>query len=59
MAKLAAEVRDITADPEVRRPFLAAGAQAISSTPEETARFVATERRRWGEVVRAAGITVE
>jgi tripartite-type tricarboxylate transporter receptor subunit TctC len=59
VAKLAEEVRDIHADPAVQRRFLAAGGRAVSSTPEETARFVAAERRRWGEVVRAAAIRVE
>jgi tripartite-type tricarboxylate transporter receptor subunit TctC len=59
VAKLAEEVRDINADPVVQRRFLAAGGRAVSSTPEETARFVATERRRWGDVVRSAGIRVE
>jgi tripartite-type tricarboxylate transporter receptor subunit TctC len=59
VAKLAEEVRAITADPAVQRRFLGAGGRAISATPEETARFVAAERQRWGEVVRSAGIRVE
>lgn len=59
VAKLAEEVREIAAQPEVQRRFLTAGGRAVSSTPEETARFVLAERRRWGEVVRAAAIRVE
>ncbi|MGG5822353.1 Bug family tripartite tricarboxylate transporter substrate binding protein [Falsiroseomonas sp. HW251] len=59
VAKLAGEVKIIAADPAVQRRFLAAGGRAVSSTPEETARFVAAERQRWGEVVRAAAIRVE
>jgi tripartite-type tricarboxylate transporter receptor subunit TctC len=59
VAKLAAEVRTITADPAVRQRFLTAGGLAVSSTPEETARFIAAERQRWGEVVRAARLRVE
>jgi tripartite-type tricarboxylate transporter receptor subunit TctC len=59
VAKLAAEVREITADPAVQRRFLAAGGRAVSATPEETARFVLAERQRWGEVVRSAGVRAE
>ncbi|MGG5809478.1 Bug family tripartite tricarboxylate transporter substrate binding protein [Falsiroseomonas sp. CW058] len=59
VARLAAEVREIAADPAVQRRFLAAGGRTLATTPEETARFVAAERIRWGEVVRAAGVRVE
>ena len=59
VAKLASEIREIATEPEIQQRFLTAGARAVSSTPDETARFVAAERRRWGEVVRAAGIRVE
>lgn len=59
VAKLAEEVRAITSDPAVQRRFLAAGGRAVSSAPEETARFVLAERARWGDVVRSAGIRVE
>lgn len=59
VAKLAAEVKAINAEPAIQQRFLTAGGLAVSSTPEETARFVAAERQRWGEVVRAARIRVE
>ncbi len=59
VAKLAAEIKDISADPTIQRRFLTAGGRTMSATPEETARFVAAERIRWAEVVRTARITVE
>lgn len=59
VARLATEVQAIAADATTQRRFLAAGGKAMSATPEETARFVAAERQRWGEVVRRAGIRVE
>ena len=59
VARLAAEVRAITSDAAIQRRFLNAGGRAVSSSPEETARFVAAERQRWGEVVRVTGIRVE
>jgi tripartite-type tricarboxylate transporter receptor subunit TctC len=57
--KLAAEVRAVVGEPDVQRRFLLAGGRAIASTPAETARFVAAERRRYGEVVRSANIRVD
>ena len=39
--------------------FAALGAEAIGSTREELAARVASEDERWGELVRAAGITAE
>jgi tripartite-type tricarboxylate transporter receptor subunit TctC len=59
VAKLAAEVRAITSDEATQRRFLAAGGRATSASPEETARFVGAERRRWGSVVKRAGIRIE
>ncbi len=59
VARLAEEVKAITADPAIRQRFLVAGGQAINSTPEEAARFVLAERARWGDVVRTAGIRVQ
>ena len=59
VARLAAEVRAITADPAVQRRFLTAGGRAVGSTPEEAASFVAAERLRWGEVVRSAGLKAD
>ena len=46
-------------DPDTVRRFAALGAEAIGSTPEELAARVAAEDERWGELVRAAGITAD
>jgi tripartite-type tricarboxylate transporter receptor subunit TctC len=35
------------------------GTIAVSSTPEEFAAFILSERVKWGKVVRAANIRVE
>jgi tripartite-type tricarboxylate transporter receptor subunit TctC len=59
VAKLAAAVRDIAAEPAIQRRFLNAGGRAVASTPEETAAYVAAERRRWREVVRLSGARVD
>ena len=46
-------------DPDTARRFAALGAEAIGSTREELAARVAAEDERWGELVRAAGITAD
>jgi tripartite-type tricarboxylate transporter receptor subunit TctC len=46
-------------DPETARRFAALGAEAIGSTRGELATRVAAEDKRWGELVRARGITAE
>jgi tripartite-type tricarboxylate transporter receptor subunit TctC len=40
----------------VKERFAHDDAEAVGSTPEEYARFIAEEQKRWGEVVRKANI---
>jgi tripartite-type tricarboxylate transporter receptor subunit TctC len=48
------------AEPEVRRRLLEQGLEPEPSpTPDDFARFVASERERWGAVIRAARITAD
>ena len=51
-------VRAITS-PDVREKLLATGAEASTFTPEEFARFVQDDTRRWTELIKASGIKVE
>jgi tripartite-type tricarboxylate transporter receptor subunit TctC len=44
--------------PSVAERFKVDDAEAVGSTPEEYAKYVAAEQRRWGEVVRKANIKV-
>jgi tripartite-type tricarboxylate transporter receptor subunit TctC len=53
---LAAEVRRIFTAPEVQKSLLDIGAVPSPTTPEEFAAFIAAERRKWQEVVEAAGV---
>ncbi len=57
--KMSRAMADVAADPAVQKRFLSAGARLTSSTPQETAAFVARERKRWGEVVRLSGVKIE
>lgn len=45
--------------PEIRERLLSWGAEPVGGPPEAMDRIVAEERRRWGEVVRLAGIERE
>jgi tripartite-type tricarboxylate transporter receptor subunit TctC len=51
-------MRDALADHAVQERLAAAGADAISSSPEELTATMAREATRWGEVVRDGKITV-
>jgi tripartite-type tricarboxylate transporter receptor subunit TctC len=54
--RLAEEAAKAAKNPTVAERFKVDDAEAVGSTPEEYAAFIATEQKRWGEVVRKANI---
>ena len=56
---LQAAVRDVMARPEVKERFDALGTRIVASSPDEFRKFLAAERARWAETVKAAGIKKE
>jgi tripartite-type tricarboxylate transporter receptor subunit TctC len=56
---LAAEVKRIFSSPEVQKSLFEVGAVPSPMTPGEFAEFIARERGKWQEVVRAAGVEVQ
>jgi tripartite-type tricarboxylate transporter receptor subunit TctC len=58
-ARMGAAVMAAARDPDTARRFKELGAEAIGSTKDELLQRVAAEDERWGELVRAAGITAE
>ena len=56
--RLNAVLREALADPKIGERLVAAGADAVSSTPEELQRKMVQEVETWGRVVREARITV-
>jgi tripartite-type tricarboxylate transporter receptor subunit TctC len=56
---LAAEVKRIFSSPEVEKSLFEVGAVPSPTTPGEFAEFIAAERAKWQEVVRAAGVEVQ
>jgi tripartite-type tricarboxylate transporter receptor subunit TctC len=59
VAKIADEIKRITAEPQFVQSLLKLGAVATSNTPEEFARFIGNDYAKWQRVVREAGIKVE
>jgi tripartite-type tricarboxylate transporter receptor subunit TctC len=59
MARMQAAVADALSQPSVRERLTGDGAEVVASKPEEAKRFLETEVRRWGAVVKAAGLKSE
>lgn len=57
--KLASAMKQIAADPEVRKRFLVGGARILSSTPEEATAYAVKERAIWKDVVAASGAKID
>jgi tripartite-type tricarboxylate transporter receptor subunit TctC len=59
VGRLATEIAAIMKLPDVRDRLGAQGAEAIGSTPDEFARYIAAETAKWAVVVRASGARVD
>ncbi len=57
-SKLAAEIAKAVQDPQIRDRMLALGLEPRSMTPDEMAVFMKKEQERYGEIIRAANITI-
>ena len=57
--RLNTEIRNALAAPDVKERALTAGAEPHATSPEEFAAYIREETRKWGEVVRAAGIKLQ
>jgi tripartite-type tricarboxylate transporter receptor subunit TctC len=57
--RLSAETVKIVSDPEIRKRFEEIGIDAAGTTPAETAKFLADEIEKWGNVIRTAGVKPE
>jgi tripartite-type tricarboxylate transporter receptor subunit TctC len=56
---LSAQVSRIIAQPETQKKLMQLGFEPQSSTPEQLGEFVVAERKRWGELIRAAAIKID
>jgi tripartite-type tricarboxylate transporter receptor subunit TctC len=57
--KIAAEVKQVWELPEVILALKTVGAEPASSSPDDFSAYVAAERGRWGEVVKASGVKID
>ena len=57
--RMAAEIRNAIADPNVKKRFADLGMVTIGSTPAELGAFIRSESARWKRVVEKAGIKPE
>jgi tripartite-type tricarboxylate transporter receptor subunit TctC len=57
--RLQAEAMRALADPEVKQKLLVQGLEARPGTAAEFGKFIDDETRKWGEVIRAAGLKGE
>jgi tripartite-type tricarboxylate transporter receptor subunit TctC len=58
IAKINAAMNEIFALPEIRERLATMSMQPAGGTPADMAAFVKAETKRWGDVIRAANITV-
>ncbi|GAB3769649.1 tripartite tricarboxylate transporter substrate binding protein [Ramlibacter monticola] len=57
--KLAAALIQVIRAPEIRARLTEAGAEVMTSTPQETSDFLARENKRWANVIQRAGAQLE
>jgi tripartite-type tricarboxylate transporter receptor subunit TctC len=56
---IAAQLNEIWKSPDVIKALQAVGAEPVTTTPDEFTEYTKSERAKWGEVVRAAGVKLE
>src|SRR6516165_4358313 len=56
---IATQVGAVWKSPDVVKALQAVGAEPVTMTPDEFTQYTKTERAKWGEVVRAAGVKIE
>ena len=57
--RVSAETARALQDPDMQGRFEKLGARLVGNTPAEFAALVEVERKRWGEVIRSAGIKLQ
>jgi tripartite-type tricarboxylate transporter receptor subunit TctC len=57
--RLASEVKTIFDNPEQKKKLMDVGAVASPMTPEQFVEFIAAERKKWQDVVKASGASIQ
>ena len=58
IATLNRAINEIIALPDVRAQFATLNMQPVGGSPADMARFVREETKRWGDVIKAANVTI-
>jgi len=59
VARLSADIGKVLNQPEVKQKLFDAGAEAMSTTPDQFAKILRSEIVKWGKVVKAANIQAD
>ena len=59
VTRMNTDLNRILANAEFGQRLMLGGVEAKSSTPDEMLRFIVAEQKRWGAVIRSAGITAD
>jgi tripartite-type tricarboxylate transporter receptor subunit TctC len=59
VAKLNAAINEVLGTPEMQARLKALHLQAAGGTPAQTAEVVKSDTKRWGDLIRAANVTIE
>lgn len=57
--KLSKAIRDVANEEDIKQKLMAQGAGALGSTPEELAQLAASERARYGDIIKARGLLAQ
>lgn len=57
--KLNKVLNEVIADPQVQASLVQSGGEPIGGTPDEFAAFIDSEIKRWSDVIKAAGISIQ
>ena len=58
-ARLNAAINDALKSPDIRAALSKFGSEPLGGTPQEFARFVASESKKWSEIIRLSGVKVD
>ena len=59
VARINEATRVALADPQLQKLLLDRGSKAVGGSPDDLKAFMASEHKRWGDVVRAAGAKID
>lgn len=59
IAKLSGDINDVLKDETVQGRFATLGVSVVGTSPEGAARFLESESKRWGDLIRQRGLKLE